>query len=282
MERETRKWSESGNKSERPTFTPTAFGNHYLCHMKRILFFHFLITFSIVAGAQSSIKDSSINLFMVAPGVSFHLPAGDLSNDFGANSAISLSVDYKLQNQFSFGIDGNFFFGNRIKDTSMLDGIRTSEGHIIDADGNIANILIYERGFTTLLTTGYLFTWNKPNPNAGIFVRLGFGFMQHKYRIEHNNNAIPLLEDDYLKGYDRLTNGFCLSQMIGYRYMSNKRLLNFFVGFEMYEGFTQNRRDWNFDLMGPDPTKRTDIQYGIRLGWILPIYKQAASGYHYF
>ena len=244
----------------------------------------FLLTFILFPAlifSQSSLKDSSINHFMVSPSASFQLPGGNLKDQFGFNSAIGIGFEYKMKNQFSFGIDGTFIFGNVIKETSMLDGLRTSTGDIIDADGNISNILIFERGFTTSFNVGYLLTWKKPNPNSGVFIRLGFGFIQHKIRIEHQNNAIPALEGDYLKGYDRLTNGFLLTEFIGYRYLSNKRLLNFFAGFEFNQGFTKNRRDYNFDLMGPDNTKRIDLLHGIRLGWIVPLYKQAPQEYYF-
>jgi len=248
--------------------------------LKRILFFTFLFN-STLLFSQASLKDSSITHFMVSPGAAFHLPGGDLKDRFGFSSSIGLAFEYKMKNQFSIGIDGSFIFGNKIKETSMLDGLRTSDGDIIDADGNISDILMFERGFTTSFNVGYLLTWKKPNPNSGVFFRLGLGFIQHKIRIEHQNNAIPALEGDYLKGYDRLTNGILLTQFIGYRYLSNTRLLNFFAGFEFNQGFTKNRRDYNFDLMGPDNTKRIDMLNGIRFGWILPLYKQAPQEYYY-
>jgi hypothetical protein len=253
----------------------------YLCSMKNLLILIFLIPISRNIQAQSSLKDSSITHFMVSPGISFQIPGGDLKNRFGVNSAISLSFDYKMKNQFSIGMDGSFLFGNQIKETSILDGLRTSDGDIIDADGNIADILIFERGFTTSFHAGYLLTWKKPNPNSGIFFNAGIGFIQHKIRIEHNNNAIPSLEGDYLKGYDRLTNGILITEFIGYRYLSNKRLLNFFAGIECMQGFTKNRRDYNYDLMGPDNTKRMDLLSGVKIGWILPLYKQAPQEYYY-
>jgi hypothetical protein len=33
--------------------------------------------------------------------------------------------------------------------------------------------------------------------------------------------------------------------------------------------------------MGPDNTKRIDLLYGIRLGWIVPLYKQAPQEYYF-
>ena len=62
--------------------------------------------------------------------------------------------------------------------------------------------------------------------------------------------------------------------------MSNNRLLNFYFGFECLEGFTQNRRSYDFDLMSHDSKKRLDILYGARVAWILPLYKKAPAEFY--
>ena len=105
--------------------------------------------------------------------------------------------------------------------------------------------------------------------------------MQHKIRIEHQEHEIRFLEDDYLKGYDRLTNGLCLYQFAGYSLMSNNRLINFFVGVESYQGFTQGRRDLNFDTGLTDNAKRMDVLLGIRGGWVLHLYRRAPDEYYF-
>lgn len=245
----------------------------------------FLIIFiglSFTSISQVSVRDSSISMFMVRPSGAVLLPGGNLADRFGTSASIGLGVEYKTIKQFSFELNGSFIFGNNVKETNMFDALKTDEGFVLDVYGSVANILVQERGFTTSLNFGYLFAFKKPNPNSGLVVKLGVGFMRHKIRIEHNNNTVPLLEGGYLKGYDRLTNGLMLTEFIGYRYLSNKRLLNFFVGFEFSQGFTKNRRDYNYDIMGPDNTNRLDLLNGIRLGWILPIYKQAPPEYYYY
>ncbi|MEO1715307.1 MAG: hypothetical protein AAFU60_18420, partial [Bacteroidota bacterium] len=50
------------------------------------------------------------------------------------------------------------------------------------------------------------------------------------------------------------------------------RRVNFYAGFEIMEGFTVNRRSFNFDTQMADTTPRLDILYGFRLGWTLPFY----------
>jgi hypothetical protein len=93
---------------------------------------------------------------------------------------------------------------------------------------------------------------------------------------------VPALEGDYLKGYDRLTSGFCLSEFVGYQLLSNSRLLNFFAGVELYQGFTRSRRDWNIDQVKKDDSPRLDLLSGIRVGWVLPLYRRAPKEFYIY
>jgi hypothetical protein len=63
-------------------------------------------------------------------------------------------------------------------------------------------------------------------------------------------------------------------------YLGNKRLVNFFGGFEFIEGFTQGRRDYNFSTGLSDNGKRFDLFMGIKLGWVMPFYKQAPEKFY--
>ena len=38
------------------------------------------------------------------------------------------------------------------------------------------------------------------------------------------------------------------------------------------EGFTQNRRDWNYTEMMKDDKQRLDLLFGLKVGWMLPLY----------
>ena len=86
---------------------------------------------------------------------------------------------------------------------------------------------------------------------------------------------------DYAKGYDRLTDGISTNEFIGYMYIGNKRLLTFYAGFDFTQAWTRDRRGYNFDLHGPDNTKRFDMLSGIKVGWIIPIYRIAPDKYYY-
>jgi len=68
---------------------------------------------------------------------------------------------------------------------------------------------------------------------------------------------------------------------IGYKYLSNNRLANFYLGFEFYEGFTKNLRGVNFNTGLTDTEKRLDVITGFRFGWILPLYKRTKDFYYF-
>lgn len=246
---------------------------------KTFLFFTIAFLFASVLRAQVSIKDSSIYTPMISASYGFYMPAGDMADRFGNNSTLQLNLDFKTKYNWILGVNGGYFFGKKINE-SLFDSISTSSGAIINEDGEFADVRTYERGFTISGTLGRLITFKKPNPNSGIRVDLGFGFMQHKIRIETIGNNVPQLTKEYKKGYDKLTNGFLLTESLGYQYLSNNRFANFYIGLECMEGFTQSRRSFDYDLMMKDTKKRVDILYGMRLTWILPLYKKAPQEFY--
>ena len=170
------------------------------------------------------------------------------------------------------------------EEDSIFDHLTTSSGNIISSQGTYASIFVYQRGWHFSARAGKLFPLFGPNPNSGLRVDLGAGYLMHKLRIEDGDNITPQLGPEYRKGYDRLTAGFALSQFIGYHHQSNKKRVNFFIGFELVQGFTSNQRAWNFDQRARDDRSRIDLLYGIKAGFIIPMYPQSAknSRYYYF
>ena len=229
--------------------------------------------------AQVSVKDSSIATPFVGVSYGFQMPGGDLVKRFGNSSSIAGNLDFKSYKYWTFGINGSYFFGKKVKE-SLFDSIDTSTGAIINKLGEYADVRTFERGFTISGTIGRMFPFKKPNPNSGIMFNVGFGFMQHKIRIETIDNNVPQLSTAYKKGYDRLSNGFMLSENLGYLYLSDNRLVNIYFGFECMEGFTQNRRSFDYELMKKDTQKRLDILYGAKIAWVLPLYKKAPQEFY--
>lgn len=246
---------------------------------KNFLFLSILFLFTFHLSAQVSIKDSSIYTPLICASYGYYFPAGDMVKRFGNNSALQINLDFKTKYNWLLGINSSYIFGNEIKE-SLFENISTSKGEITTQEGKIADVRLYERGFTVSGTIGRLIAFKRPNPNSGIAVNIGFGFMQHKIRIETIGNDVPQLSKEYKKGYDRLSNGFLLTESIGYMYLSNNRLANVYIGLDCMQGFTQNRRSYDYDLMKKDTHKRVDILFGARLAWILPLYKKAPQEFY--
>ncbi|MEO8088133.1 MAG: hypothetical protein ABI763_15035 [Bacteroidota bacterium] len=241
------------------------------------LVFSFHASFS-----QKSVKDSCISFTILGASFQYQVPGGDMAKRFGDNFNAGGFLNYKFSNNWLIGLDGYFLFADKIKENSILDNISTSDGFIIGESGEYAKVYLYERGFQFVLKAGKIFSVFAPNKNSGIMFTAGAGFLQHKIRIDVDKDDVPELTNDYKKGYDRLTNGLAITENLSYLYCSNKRLLNFSLGLEFTQAFTQNRRDYNFDQMKKDTQKRIDLLYGIKLCWFFPLYSHAATSFYYY
>ena len=221
---------------------------------------------------------------MVGISYAFQLPQGDLKNRFGFNSSAGIHFMNKTKKNWIWGIDWTFTFSpqSQVKEAvSLFDSINTENGNIIDANGEYTTILYYERGWTSSVKFGRLFPVLSPNKNSGFCLITGLGYMQHKIRIEDKYNRAPQLAKEYKKGYDKLSSGLMISEFIGYLFLGNNRFLNFYAGMEIMVGFTKSRRSFDFDLMMQDNRQRTDIYWGPRVGFILPLYKRLPDEFYY-
>jgi hypothetical protein len=212
----------------------------------------------------------------------YQVPSRDMADRFGSNSAIGFGSFFKDKKNFFYGIEGAFMFGSNVKENGILDSLRNSDFRIIGINGGYSNITLSQRGYFFLAKGGKIIPLFKRNRNSGIMISGGVGFMQHKIRIAVPDNNVPLLDKEYRKGYDRLTNGLVLNEFIGFYYLDRKKFINFYVGYNLMQGFTQSRRDWNYDTRTQDTQKRIDQLGGIRFGWIIPIYPAAKTDEYIF
>jgi hypothetical protein len=195
--------------------------------------------------AQVNTKDS-LKLHLFYPSYAIHLPLGDMKERFGLSHSIGFGYSYLSKSRWMLNAEGNFLFGPNIKDLpSVLGGITTTDGYVINSEGTFGNLAITERGYTFLVRTGKLYRLGHRNPNSGIIVLAGGGFMQHKIRIDVSKNDVPQLRGDYKQGYDRMCNGPALSEFVGYQHLDNDKRLNFFIGLEAIQAWTADRRPYS-------------------------------------
>jgi len=233
--------------------------------------------------AQKSVKDSVIDMKLISMSGAFQNPGGDMADRFGANFGLGLHFHWKTDKNWIFGAEGAFVFGPTVRELNILDALKTEDGNILTDDGRYGNVIASERGWHTTLSVGRIVPLkSSANPNSGLVFSLGVGYIQHKIRYDIQDNNIPGLAKEYLKGYDRLSGGLYVTQFVGYRYFSNRRLVNFFAGFEFGQGFTKSLRSWNYDTNSFDSSTRFDFLGGVRAGWTFPIYRRVAKEFYIY
>lgn len=232
--------------------------------------------------AQGNLRDTTIALTLVTASYAYQIPGGDMSLRFGPNSNIGLSALRKTSGNYLFGLEGGFLFGDKVRESGLLRNMITREGQIVDQDGVMADVLLYQRGYTVMAVAGKVIPVAGPNPNSGLLLKFGAGYFRHKIRIQTQKNEVPQLQGEYLEGYDRLAAGPVMMLFTGYQNLSNNRRVNFMVGFEILAGFTEPLRAMNFDTQRSETGRRFDGLMGIRAGWSLPIYKRQDDRFHFY
>ncbi len=232
--------------------------------------------------AQISLKDSSAFAGLISASYSFQFSGGDMADRYGNNSTIGASFSIKTKSNWIFGVDFNYMFGNNVKIyDQIIRNIATSDGNVISQEGTFADVKMFERGFSTSFKFGKIIPIFNSNPNSGLLILGSAGYLQHGIRIEVANNNTPQLMDDYARGYDRLSNGLAVSEFVGYMYLSDRRLTNFYAGIEFTQGWTKSMRDYNFDTMQKDDKRYFDSLFGIKIGWIFPLYRRSPEKFYY-
>lgn len=235
-----------------------------------------------MAYGQSFIKDSVMNAVILSVNYSYQLPFGDMKDRYGGNSAVGGTFGFKVKKNFIFGFDGAFMFGNQVKNKSHLQHIAIDNNILMLTDGTLQTVYIVERGYMLKVYAGKIFPFARPNKNSGIVFSIGVGLMQHRLRFEVDKNDAPPLNEEYRKGYDRLTSGLVVAPFIGYQYMSTSKRMNVYGGIEFNAGFTQGRRTWNYDTNSAGDGKRKDMLIAFKVGWMLPLYFKATDKYYYY
>ncbi|MDX1651858.1 MAG: hypothetical protein R3277_05165 [Brumimicrobium sp.] len=241
-----------------------------------------LICLNVVYG-QRNVSDEVIGTPYVGVQYGANLTGGDLADRYGFTNSLGALAGYKTKRNWLFAADGNFLFGNDIRIEGVLQNLKDSQGNISNTSGGPAIVLLFNRGFHINGIVGKLIPVLSPNPNSGIMLQVGAGYSWHKLRVESQEDDVPQIQGDYLKGYDRLTIGANTSQFIGYSFMANRGILNFYGGLYFQQAFTRNQRDIFYDHPNETVSKdlRTEFLYGIRVGWMIPIYKRKPKEFYF-
>ena len=249
----------------------------------KIIFFTITFCAGICFSGNAQKAKDPQSAWLIKPSLAFQMPGGHMADMYNSNFSTGLGVGYKTASNWTFSIDGQYLFSDDIKDPDqLLNPILTEKGFILNSIGNYAQVSVLERGFYLTGDISKTLDFLKINPNSGFDLLLGAGYMMHWVEIKNAGNDSPQILGEYQKGYDHLSGGLLLKESIGYTYLSNNRRINFRLSFEIMEGFTQSLRDFSYSTGKPIESNKLDLLYGIRLEWILPIYKGGGKDAYYY
>ena len=246
-----------------------------------------------LAAQPKDIMKESIPVAMFQVTYAFDFPAFDTKASFGVSNDIGGSFVYKTASNWLFTANGNYIFGRKVKGDRVDifgEGITTEYGEITGGSGSYAMFSINQRGFHFQGEVGKLFPiW--PNPNSGIFVQAGIGYLMNRIRIDFQQemyNTPYVVNDDYQYGYDRMRGGPAFHFETGYLYLSDSRVTNVSLSLEVTYARTKDLREYDFRVFDgvpvgyTDPSKRyNDFYYGFRVTWNIPTYQRQPEAFYY-
>lgn len=246
-----------------------------------ILFIAFLFS-ALLSHGQANVRDSVINMPLVYGTYGFFGLGGDIADMYGPSSIIGGGIGYKSKKNIYFGVEYNYLFGGKVKDGDVIIAdILTSDGQIIGQGGEYAIFQYYQRGHIIWAQVGKIFPVLAHNPNSGLMLKLGLGFTQYRMDVSVQENSALQLRDDYKLGYDHLTRGVGLNQAIGYMFIGDSRIWNFYGGLDFSQSWSKNVRDVNFDTRVKDDSQHFDMYFGFKIAWVIPIYRSAPADFYY-
>lgn len=240
--------------------------------VKTLLFGLILLSVSHTAFSQGLLRDTSINIPAFQFGYSGNLTAFDAREKTDYLHVLSPGISFKTSSNWIIEGELDLLMGQQLNEDQTAYLIYSELGLPINIEGRIEEVTPRFQGYQIHFSFLKLLKATSYNYNTGWVAGAGIGFMRHRIKFAYPGTTVPQLEDPYVKGYDRLTYGTMLSQYIGYRLYSNRNLFNYSIGFEVVQGLTKNRRSWNYDLMGPDNSRRLDMYYGLKFTFIIPAY----------
>ncbi len=234
----------------------------------------FFICFLNSLSAQINLGDSSVSAKIINIDLGVGLPLADLADRFGPHATVGGGFQFKTDKNWLYGINGTFIYGSVVKEDTIFNNLKNEAGYIIGIDGLQYDPILWESGFDIKFQAGKITNILRVNPNSGVTILGGIGFLQHNIWIYIDEAAVPQLTKEYKKGYDRMSNGIMFNQYIGYYLFSNKYFVNFRAGIEVQEAITKNRRSINYDTQLVDDVTRFDMMVNFKISWNLPLFEK--------
>jgi len=233
---------------------------------------------SLCAQGQEQVELKKTHLFSL--GMGLHASGADLADRFGSSKSANLSWELLAPSRVFYGLEGGVFFGGNVKEPNLGANLISSNGTVTGTQG--IPVIVDPSFFAYKIQFNLGKTWQLADSASWMWLaKLGLGFIEHHIAFNVNEDELPQLTGEYVKGYDRLTNGIHTELYCGIMHLDENRLKNFYVGVQVLPAFTGERRAFNFDTQTAPIENRFDLLLGVRAGWVLPIYRVTKDTYYY-
>jgi hypothetical protein len=236
-------------------------------------FLFLLFVFNVKAQEEKRIDMGMISANV---GVGYFWTAGDLSDRFGTNTGMTVALEKTFSKGSAIALEYQLNFSSNVKE-DVFASYRNENGNVIGINGLGAFTYLRMRSNYAGISYGQALY----KKNNGIKLKIGGGLFSHYIRILDDSRNLVLADEQYRKGFDRLTNGLAAKQEVIYEYHGVTNNYHFNLGFSIMEGFTNPVRSINFDTGLASPSGRMDILYGLNLVWMVPIYKSGDAVKYY-
>lgn len=221
-------------------------------------------------------KDTAISTPFFTASAGWTLPFGEMGNRYNSFININTNLGWKSEKNWIYYCEFGFQFGSdnvKIKNDILSEMLtNTSDPFVIGQDGSNAGVVAYNRNLSLSVFGGKIIPLWFSNPNSGIMLTVGAGFLQHQIIYQPTLTEAPQIQDDYALGYDRQMRGAMVSAFLGYIHMSKKNFANFYIGVQLDNAWTKMTREYQFDLMGGDNNIYHDGMWTFKIGWMFPFY----------
>jgi hypothetical protein len=249
--------------------------------MLKYIFILFFTCFTSLAKAKIPMDSSAVAKKMVGFVACGDIPLADLAKRFGPYTKVGASFHRKSASNWLIGAKFSYMLGTQIKEPQFLNNLATQAGGTITAGGALNILRLYQQGYYAGIEVGKIIPKWQVNANSGPIVLANMGFVQHKIKIYDRDNQFPQLKGDYIKGYDRLTNGLYAETVLGYAYFGTKRNINGLLALSVNIASTQGRREWWFDTQTTGLDKRIDASAGLVFIWWIPFQQKKVEDIYY-
>lgn len=244
--------------------------------MARLLLIFFIFLSGLGFHTKPIAAQKASNVLHLTPQYGAYMPLGNLSERFGFSQSFGFSGDYIWGGKLGLGLEGQYHFGNKVKENDLLNSLLSS-GFMVGDDGDLVPVGFEQRGMSLMTWLSKNFPFSPKSPNSGLLVKVGMGYTLHKISYNVDRNAVPQFSPQYRTGYDRLSGGIVFSQFIGLMKCEQQRFANLYLGIEFQEGLTSNLRPWDLATNTSLDASRFDLRIGLKLGWIIPVWTGAST-----